>query len=113
MMTHDYKFHGSAGETRKLCPAPLDGAAERALREVASATFRACHCRDYARVDFRMDDAGRPYVLEINSMASLGGGGSYVASAIAAGYTYGGLVNRILDVAHRRYFGVAAPRGGY
>jgi len=49
-------------------------------------------------------------VLEINSMASLGTGGSYMLAARAAGYTYSELVNRILDVAHQRYFGRPASR---
>ena len=113
MMTYAYKFHNSTREPRKLCPAPIDRAAEKALHDIAAATFRACHCRDYARVDFRMDETGRLYVLEINSMASLGAGGSYVAAAMAAGYTYTSLVNRILGVAHRRYFGVPTAGGGH
>jgi D-alanine-D-alanine ligase len=103
MMTHAYKFHGADREPRKMCPAPIDRATEGVLHEMAAATFHACHCRDYARVDFRMDQAGRAWVLEINSMASLGAGGSYVAAAVAAGHTYSGLVNRILDVARARY----------
>lgn len=109
MMTFDYKFHKAGSEPRKVCPAPLKDAAAQRLEEIARATFETCHCRDYARVDFRMNEAGEPYVLEINSMASLGAGGSYVTSAIAAGYTYNGLVARILHVAHERYFGVPAP----
>jgi D-alanine-D-alanine ligase len=72
-----------------------------------TATFRACHCRDYARVDIRIDAAGNPYVLEINSMAALGGGASYVLAAEIAGYSFNMLVNRILDVAHQRCFGIS------
>jgi hypothetical protein len=56
-----------------------------------------------------MDRHGSPFVLEINSMASLGDGGSYVAAAKAAGYDFRALVKRILDVAHQRYFGTCAP----
>ena len=36
-------------------------------------------------MDIRIDSRN-PYVLEINSMASLGAGGSYVMAALAAGY---------------------------
>ena len=88
---------------------PLDVVLEARLREISLATFHACHCRDYARVDIRIDNEGNPYVLEINSMASLGLGGSYMLSAIHAGYTPASLARRILDVAHIRYFGVPAP----
>lgn len=103
MMTSDYKLHAVSAEPRKVCPAPISRSAATVLQDIAEATFRACHCRDYARVDFRVNEDGRPYVLEINSMASLGGGGSYVTAAAAAGYTYNALVARILDLALERY----------
>lgn len=109
--TWDDKYHKRVDEPIKVCPAPLDECFAARLNEIAAATFHACHLRDYARVDIRIDPAGRPFVLEINSMASLGDGGSYMKAALTAGYTHATLVSRILDVAHRRYFGVDAPRG--
>lgn len=106
MMTFEVKFHREAVEPRKVCPARIDEHTEKLLHEISAATFNACQCKDYARVDLRLDESGNPYVLEINSMASLGAGGSYVAAAVAAEYTYADLVNRIVDVAHLRYFGI-------
>ena len=97
--------------TTKTCPALLARPLASALREIALATFAACHCRDYARVDIRIDRDGNPFVLEINSMASLGATGSYVLAARAGAYEFPALISRILDVAHERYFGVPAPRG--
>jgi D-alanine-D-alanine ligase len=111
MVTGPDKFHKTSDEPRKLCPAPLDGASTRLLQEIARGVFRACQCRDYARVDIRLDRHGNPFVLEINSMASLGQGGAYVTSARAAGYDFDRLILRIVDVAHERYFGCAAPSG--
>jgi D-alanine-D-alanine ligase len=110
-MTYDDKYHKRPDEPAKICPAPVSESAAVTLRDLAVKTFRACHCKDYARVDIRIDPEGRPWVLEINSMASLGPGGSFVLAARQAGYTHPELVARILDVAHRRYFGVSAPRG--
>jgi D-alanine-D-alanine ligase len=108
LMTWDDKYHRSADEPTKLCPAPLSPALAQAVDEVARATFEVCHARDYARVDIRVDHAGRPWVLELNSMASLGAGGSYVRAAEATGLSFDRLVNRIVDVAHARYFGEPA-----
>jgi D-alanine-D-alanine ligase len=110
IMTWEDKFHKVVDEPRKICPAPVDEPLARRLREISLATFRACHLKDYARVDIRLDEQGSPYVLEINSMASLGAAGSYMLAAHAAGHSFEALVNRIVDVAHARYFGVAAPR---
>ncbi len=103
------KFHKTSDEPTRVCPARIDDSLASRLRELALRTFRACHCRDYARVDFRVDRDGNPYVLEINSMASLGGGGSYVLAAKTAGYRFDQLVCRIVDLAHKRYFGEDVP----
>lgn len=110
MVTWEDKAHKIAFEPTKVCPARMNKALAETLQEIAAATFRACHCKDYARVDLRIDAAGNPFVLEINSMASPGSTGSYVLAARTAGYDFGSLVNRILEVAHERYFGVRAPR---
>ena len=102
MVTFDDKYHRTFDEPGKLCPAPLDAELRAEVEAVAVATFRACHCRDYARVDIRLDADGRPFVLEINSMASLGAGGSFVRAAEVAGLTFGALVNRIVGLAWER-----------
>lgn len=60
-------------------------------------------------MDIRTDPEGRPHVLEINSMASLGTGGSLVRGAEAAGYGFADLLNRIVDRANERHLGVPAP----
>ncbi len=109
VMTHADKLHKSENEPERICPAPVDGALADRLRQIALATFKACHCRDYSRVDIRVDPAGNPFMLEINSMASLGWGGAYVLAARQAGYSFTELVCRIVDLAHTRYFGSAAP----
>jgi hypothetical protein len=57
-----------------------------------------------------VDAQGHPFVLEINSMASLGQGGAYVLAARAAGYSFADLACRIVDCAHERYFGKPATR---
>jgi D-alanine-D-alanine ligase len=49
-----------------LCPAPVDPALADRLGRLAVAAFRATGCRDYARVDFRLDARGAPMILEIN-----------------------------------------------
>jgi D-alanine-D-alanine ligase len=89
----------------KLCPAPLPDEKTEELRALARRAFRSLDLFDFARVDVRMDEEESPYILEINSMASLGLTGTYVRAAQEAGYTYEELVNGILDVAAVRYFG--------
>ena len=110
LITWEDKTHRAAAEPQKICPAPVGAKLAATLREIAVATFRSCLCRDYARVDIRVDATDVPYVLEINSMAALGAGSSYVYAARVAGYGFAALVNRIVAVAHQRSFGTAPPR---
>ncbi|RWF29305.1 ATP-grasp domain-containing protein [Mesorhizobium sp.] len=95
---------------QKICPAQLESKLATALRDISVATFRACLCRDYARVDLRIDRSGQPFVLEINPNPDLRTGASYPVAAKTAGHSFSSLINRILDVAHTRYFGI--PENG-
>lgn len=88
----------------KICPAHIDDELAKRMKEESIAAFKALQLRDFARIDIRMDQDGKIYLLEINSMASLGKTGSYVAAAQVAGMDYCALVNRMLDVAAVRYF---------
>src|SRR4029077_17718652 len=58
IVTWEDKFHKVDDEPRKVCPAPIDEHFTQYLRQISLATFRACKCRDYARVDIRIDSAG-------------------------------------------------------
>jgi len=108
-LTWEDKYHKSPDEPTKICPARLSEELAARLCEISLATFRACHCKDYARVDIRIDRYGNPFVLEINSMASLGAGGAFVLAASKAAYDFESLISRIVDITHQRYFGTPAP----
>ncbi|MBP2239023.1 D-alanine-D-alanine ligase [Sinorhizobium kostiense] len=108
LMTWEAKYV-AAEAVPKICPAQIGSGLELLLRDISIAAFRACQCRDYARVDLRIDRSGQPYVLEINPIPALGVRASFVRAATTAGYTFSSLVNRILDIAHTRYFGVGIP----
>jgi D-alanine-D-alanine ligase len=110
IMTRADKFHKAEDEPEKICPASLEPVLVERLKEIAVNVYRLCKCRDYARVDLRLDKDGNPFVLEINSMTTLGMGGGYVMSAQKAGYGFDDLICRIADAAHQRYFGTPAPR---
>ncbi|MGX7877125.1 D-alanine--D-alanine ligase family protein [Mesorhizobium sp. ORM6] len=109
LMDWDAKFV-AATAVPKICPAQIGSGLETMLRDISVATFRACHCRDYARVDFRIDRSGQPFVLEMNSPAGLNMNYSgLVMAARTAGYSYSSLINHILNVAHTRCFGFGIP----
>ncbi|MDA9460015.1 hypothetical protein XI00_38265 [Bradyrhizobium sp. CCBAU 21359] len=112
LVTWEDKMHMATAPLQKICPAQIGNKLTTVLRDLSIATFRACLCRDYARVDLRIDRSGQPFILEINSTPSLYKINSYVRAAATAGYSFSQLVNRILDLAHTRHFGIGIPKGG-
>lgn len=61
-----FEDHPLYQKTPPLCPAPIDDDLRQKLQGLAADAFRAMECRDYARVDFRMDSRGRIFILEVN-----------------------------------------------
>ncbi|MCU4177048.1 ATP-grasp domain-containing protein [Carboxylicivirga sp. N1Y90] len=94
---------------RKVCPANISAELSEKMQKISVDAFKALNLRDFARVDIRLDEEDNIYLLEINSMASMGESGSYPAAAKVAGYNYESLVNKMLDVASVRYFTNTLP----
>jgi len=88
----------------KICPADIPKDTADEMVRLSIDAFNALQLRDFARVDIRLDQNNNIYVLEVNSMASLGAASSYVKAAAVGGYDYNALVNKMLDVAVLRYF---------
>ncbi|MEA2109322.1 MAG: ATP-grasp domain-containing protein [Pseudomonadota bacterium] len=103
--TNDDKGGRSGRTVKYICPAELDEDTTKKAQEIARKAFIAIQCADCARVDMRIGEDGSLYLLEINSLPSLGYRGSFVVGAQAAGMDFAALLNRLLDSASRRYFG--------
>ncbi len=103
------KRRTSGREIGVICPAPLDAQMTAKAQEIAKKAFNVLGCYDCVRVDMRMNRDGELYVLEVNSLPSLGEHGSYVAAAQAEGLDFTALVNRLVEVASARYFGTPNP----
>jgi D-alanine-D-alanine ligase len=103
------KRRTSGREIGVICPAPLDASVASQAHDIAKKAFDVLGCYDCARVDMRMDSHGQLYVLEVNSLPSLGEHGSYVAAAQAEGLDFSTLINRLVEVASARYFGTPNP----
>jgi D-alanine-D-alanine ligase len=104
LYSHEAKFaKSSRKKAKKVCPADLPPETSAYVQKIAVQAFQVLNVYDFARVDFRLDEFNRPYVLEVNSMASLNPGSSFVYAARKAGYTYDRLINKIVEVAHCRY----------
>jgi len=102
--THERKFARSARRSaRKVCPAELPPETSAYIQKIAVQAFQVLTIHDFARIDFRLDKYNQPYILEVNSMASLNPHSSFVHTAKKAGYSYNQLINQIVEVACERY----------
>lgn len=68
----------------------------RRLRELSQACWDHFGCRGYARVDFRVDSAGNPWILEVNANPCLSGDAGFMAAAAQAGLEPDQVIKRIL-----------------
>jgi D-alanine-D-alanine ligase len=85
------------------CPAHIDAALGKKISELAIKTYNAVECRDFGRIDFRVDKDGNPYVLEINPLPSLSTEDVFPLVAKQIGLTYEQIIGRILDSALKRH----------
>ena len=82
-----------------VCPTKIAEPLAKRMQELALRTYEAVDCRDFGRVDFRVDRQGRPYVLEINPLPSLSTEDVFNYIAKTRGLTHHQIINRILDAA--------------
>jgi D-alanine-D-alanine ligase len=75
---------------------PADAPLLAELRQIAADCWQKFGLRGYARVDFRVDQAGRPWVLEINANPCLSPDAGFFAAVGQAGLDGQQLVARIL-----------------
>lgn len=81
-----------------VCPAPIDDELAAQIKDMCLTAFRACGCRDLARIDVRLSSDGHPFVLEINTLPGLEPGYSELPRmAEAAGWGFDGLIRRIVQ----------------
>lgn len=81
---------------RRFSFPPDDAPLLESLEQLARQCWHLFGLRGYARVDFRVDEAGRPWVLEINSNPCLSPDAGFAAAAKQAGITFFRTIRRIL-----------------
>ena len=96
---YDYEAKYTKGMTTYTCPAELEKEEARLLRELAVECAGALGCRGVVRVDFRIDEDGEPWVLEVNTVPGMTPTSLVPMAAKAKGLTYDQLVGRIVDMA--------------
>jgi D-alanine-D-alanine ligase len=85
------------------CPARIDADLERRIRETCVRAFSVLRCRDWCRIDLRLDEHGIPNIMELNPLPGIlpdpDDHSSYPMAARAAGYSYNAMLQAVLDEA--------------
>ena len=92
---YDAKYVGE--KTRYLLPCGLDAEAEEAIQQLALEAFAALGASGWGRVDLRCDAAGKPHLLEINTVPGMTDHSLVPMAARHAGLSFGDLVLAILE----------------
>lgn len=88
------------------CPAQLDEQLETKIQNIVLKAFSVLNCRDWSRIDVRLDANGEPNIIEVNPLPGVlpdpKDNSCYPKAARAAGLEYDELINRVLLEAARR-----------
>jgi len=93
---YDYHAKYTVGQTEYLLPAPLEGALQQRLQQVAVEAYRALGCDGAARIDFMVRER-EFYCLEVNTIPGMTETSLLPKAARHAGISFTELVLRILE----------------
>ncbi len=99
---YDYEAKYFRQDTRYFCPSGLSASAEAHLAKLALAAFEACGASGWGRADFMMDAAGRPQLLEINTVPGMTSHSLVPMAARAIGVDFPELCWRVLETSFTR-----------
>ncbi|HKD53337.1 MAG TPA: D-alanine--D-alanine ligase [Steroidobacteraceae bacterium] len=99
---YDYEAKYFRDDTRYFCPSGLPASAEAHLASLALAAFDAVGASGWGRADFMMDAAGRPLLLEVNTVPGMTSHSLVPMAARAVGVDFPELVWRVLETSFTR-----------
>ncbi len=89
--------------TNRVIPAKVSDTLARRIRSVAVQSWKMLGCRDFVRVDMRVDEKEQVYVLEVNPNPDISPDAGFAAALTAAGIPFEKFVERIIKNADLRY----------
>ncbi len=89
------------------CPAKIDPALQNEIEKICMDTYRVLRCKDWSRIDVRLDEMDVPHIIEINPLPGIlpneEDNSCFPKAARAAGISYQELIKRVIDVAKERW----------
>lgn len=89
------------------CPARVSTELRKTIEETCLRAFTVLGCRDWCRIDVRLDEAGVPHVLELNPLPGIlpdpEDHSCFPLAARIGGLPYNALLNEVVRIATKRY----------
>ena len=98
---YDYKNKYQAGSAVETCPADISKEATEGMQKSAELAFEALRLKNYARMDFMMDEKGNYYCLEANTLPGMTSTSLLPQEAAAVGICFEDLCQKIVEMALR------------
>ncbi len=108
--TYDYDAKYTAGRSHHIIPARIARSARDSASAMAARAFQALGCEGMARVDFIVDAAGVPWLLEVNTVPGMTEVSLLPDAARAAGIEFDELCERLVRHAVDRHGWRVGPR---
>ncbi|NPV27681.1 MAG: D-alanine--D-alanine ligase [Firmicutes bacterium] len=99
---YDYESKYTVGMSEHIIPPRLSEAVQQKVKDLAIRTFQTLGCQGYARIDFMVDTAGTPYVLEANTAPGMTSTSLFPDAARAAGIEFPELVEILVENALKK-----------
>jgi D-alanine--D-alanine ligase len=100
---YDYELKQTDENVKFICPAEFETEVRNDILEQCDKVLRAMPCPDLGRIDFRVDEEGKAYFLELNALPRLMPDGSLIIAAEEGGISYDETLDYIIRSAARRY----------
>ncbi|MHB1685963.1 MAG: D-alanine--D-alanine ligase family protein [Ignavibacteriaceae bacterium] len=89
------------------CPAKINSSLESRIKKTALKTFNVLRCKDWGRIDIRLDESGEPNIIEVNPLPGIlpdpKDNSCFPKAARTSGLNYNDMINRVLFVAAKRH----------
>jgi len=89
------------------CPAKIDKDLRDKIESIALKTYKVLRCRDWSRIDIRLDADGEPNIIEINPLPGIlpdpKDNSCFPKAARVRGISYEEMINKVLLTAAKRY----------
>ncbi len=100
---YDYRNKYEPGATIEVCPAPLSEKQTLLMQQYARMGYKALGIEGYGRLDFMMDENGKMYCLEANTLPGMTPTSLIPQEAAALGMDYPTLCEYLIEVSMKKY----------